>query len=71
MTLREELEGQVFMIAQALVASGKHTNRYELAREAVLVAVAVKDEVEEFVLGSKPAQDEPHKSVQKASYMAH
>jgi hypothetical protein len=64
MTLREELEGQVFMIAQALVASGKHTNRYELAREAVLVAVAVKDEVEEFVLGvlsegSKPAQDEP------------
>jgi hypothetical protein len=59
MTLREELEGQVFMIAQALVASGKHTNRYELAHEAVLVAVAVKDEVEEFVLGSKPAQDEP------------
>ena len=59
MTLREELEGQVFMIAQALVASGKHTNRYELAREAVLVVVAVKDEVEEFVLGSKPAQDEP------------
>ena len=64
MTLREELEKQVFMIAQALVASGKHTNRYELAREAVLVAVAVKDEVEEFVLGvlsegSKPAQDEP------------
>ena len=59
MTLREELEGQVFTIAQALVASGKHTNRYELAREAVLVAVAVKDEVEEFVLGSKPAQDEP------------
>jgi hypothetical protein len=59
MTLREELEGQVFMIAQALVASGKHTNRYELAREAFLVAVAVKDEVEEFVLGSKPAQDEP------------
>ena len=65
MTLREELEGQVFMIAQALVASGKHTNRYELAREAVLVAVAVKDEVENFVLHimseeeSKPAQDEP------------
>jgi hypothetical protein len=59
MTLREELEKQVFTIAQALVASGKHTNRYELAREAVLVAVAVKDEVEEFVLGSKPAQDEP------------
>ena len=50
MTLREELEGQVFMIAQALVASGKHTNRYELAREALETAIAVKDEVEKYLL---------------------
>ena len=49
MTLREELEGQVLIIAQALVASGKHTNRYELARDALETAIAVKDEVEKFV----------------------
>ena len=50
MTLREELEKQVFMIAQALVASGKQTNRYELAREALETAIAVKDEVEKYLL---------------------
>ena len=50
MTLREELEGQVFMIAQALVASGKHTNQYKLAREALETAIAVKDEVEKYLL---------------------
>jgi hypothetical protein len=50
MTLREELEGQVFMIAQALVASGKHTNRYELARDALETAIAVKDEVEKYCI---------------------
>ena len=50
MTLREELEKQVFMIAQALVASGKHTNQYELAREALETAIAVKDEVEKYLL---------------------
>jgi hypothetical protein len=49
MTLREELEGQVFMIAQALVASGKHTNRYELARDAVEIAKLVKDEIEKSI----------------------
>jgi hypothetical protein len=49
MTLREELEGQVFMIAQGLVASGKHTNQYELAREALETAIAVKDEVEKYL----------------------
>jgi len=65
MKLRKELERQVFMIAQALVASGKYTNQQELAREALTVAVAVKDEVENFVLHimseeeSKPAQDDP------------
>jgi|TARA_R110000751_G_scaffold14809_4_gene47831 hypothetical protein len=41
-------DNHVFMIAQALVESGKHTNRYELAREAVLIAEAVSDEVELF-----------------------
>ena len=50
MTLREELEKQVFMIAQALVASGKLTNQYELAREALETAIAVKDEVEKYLL---------------------
>ena len=34
-----------FMIAQALVESGKHTNRYDLAREAVLIATAVTQEI--------------------------
>jgi hypothetical protein len=37
-------EDQVFMIAQALVASGKHTNPYELAREAVEISRAVKND---------------------------
>lgn len=37
-------EDQVFMIAQALVASGKHTNPYELAREAVEISRTVKND---------------------------
>ena len=37
-------EDQVFMIAQALVTSGKHTNPYELAREAVEISRAVKND---------------------------
>jgi hypothetical protein len=45
MTKKEKFESHVFMIAQALVESGKHTNRYELAREAVLIAEAVSDEL--------------------------
>lgn len=45
MTQKEKFESHVFMIAQALVESGKHTNRYELAREAVLIAEAVSDEL--------------------------
>jgi hypothetical protein len=45
MTGKENFESHVFMIAQALVESGKHTNRYELAREAVLIAEAVSDEL--------------------------
>jgi len=44
----DDFDNHVFMIAQALVESGKHTNRYELAREAVLIAEAVSDEVELF-----------------------
>ena len=46
MTGKEKFERHVFMIAQALVESGKHTNRYDLAREAVLIAAAVTQEVE-------------------------
>ena len=34
MTDKEKFESYVFMIAKALVESGKHTNRYDLAREA-------------------------------------
>jgi len=49
MTTREKFESHVFMIAQALVESGKHTNRYDLAREAVLIAAAVTQEVERSV----------------------
>ena len=41
----DDFYNHVFMIAQALVESGKHTNRYELAREAVLIAEAVSDEI--------------------------
>ena len=37
-------EDQVFMIAQALVASGKQTNPYELAREAVEISRTVKND---------------------------
>jgi hypothetical protein len=46
MTPRQEYEQQVFMIAQALVELGKHTNKYELARDAVEIAKLVKDEIE-------------------------
>jgi hypothetical protein len=49
MTGKEKFENHVFMIAQALVESGKHTNRYDLAREAVLIAAAVTQEVERSV----------------------
>jgi hypothetical protein len=41
----DDFNNHVFMIAQALVESGKHTNRYDLAREAVLIAEAVSDEI--------------------------
>jgi hypothetical protein len=44
MTYRQKYEQQVFMIAQALVELGKHTNKYELARDAVEIAKLVKDE---------------------------
>jgi hypothetical protein len=37
---RQLHEHQVFMIAQALVALGKHTNKYELARDAVEISKA-------------------------------
>jgi hypothetical protein len=57
-TLREQLEEQMFIIAQALVISGKHTNPYELAREAFEITVAVKDETEQFVLNLL-SKDEP------------
>tara|TARA_R110000796_G_scaffold4085_5_gene15558 strand:+ start:143 stop:364 length:222 start_codon:yes stop_codon:yes gene_type:complete len=49
MTLKDNFDNHVFMIAQALVESGKHTNRYDLAREAALIAEAVTEEVERFV----------------------
>ena len=49
MTLNDNFDNHVFMIAQALVESGKHTNRYDLAREAALIAEAVTEEVERFV----------------------
>ena len=49
MTRKEKFENHVFMIAQALVESGKHTNRYDLAREAVLIAAAVAQEIERSV----------------------
>jgi len=49
MTAKEKFESHVFMIAQALVESGKHTNRYDLAREAVLIAAAVAQEIERSV----------------------
>ena len=49
MTDKEKFESYVFMIAQALVESGKHTNRYDLAREAFLIAEAVTQEVERSV----------------------
>ena len=48
MTGKEKFENHVFMIAQALVESGKHTNRYDLAREAALIAEAVTEEIERF-----------------------
>jgi hypothetical protein len=37
------------MIAQALVELGKHTNKYELARDAVEIAKLVKDEIEKSI----------------------
>ena len=49
MILNDNFDHHVFMIAQALVESGKHTNRYDLAREAALIAEAVTEEVERFV----------------------
>ena len=49
MTDRQEYEQQVFMIAQALVELGKHTNKYELARDAVEIAKLVKDEIEKSI----------------------
>lgn len=57
-TLRQELEKQVFTIAQALVVSGKHTNNYELAREALEITISVKDEVEQFVVKLLSEQQE-------------
>ena len=48
MTPRQEYEQQVFMIAQALVELGKHTNKYELARDAVEIAKLVKDEIKVY-----------------------
>ena len=56
MNYRQEYEQQVFMIAQALVELGKHTNKYELAREAVEITKLVKKEIknsipEPWVLG--------------------
>jgi len=45
----DDFDNHVFMIAQALVESGKHTNRYDLAREAVLIAAAVTQEIERSV----------------------
>ena len=52
-------EDQVFMIAQALVASGKHTNPYELAREAVEISRAVKND---FVRYQRELYEEKEKS---------
>ena len=49
MTDRQRYEQQVFMIAQALVELGKHTNKYELARDAVEIAKLVKDEIEKSI----------------------
>ena len=49
MTGKEKFENHVFMIAQALVESGKQTNRYDLAREAVLIAAAVTQEIKRSV----------------------
>jgi hypothetical protein len=48
MTVKDNFDNHVFMIAQALVESGKHTNRYDLAREAALIAEAVTQEIERF-----------------------
>jgi hypothetical protein len=48
MLLKDNFDNHVFMIAQALVESGKHTNRYDLAREAALIAEAVTEEIERF-----------------------
>jgi hypothetical protein len=45
MTGKENFENHVFMIAQALVEYGLHRNRYDLAREAVLIAEAVTEEI--------------------------
>ena len=49
MTHRQQYEQQVFMIAQALVELGKHTNKYELARDAVEIANLVKEEIEKSI----------------------
>jgi hypothetical protein len=57
---KDELhENQVFMIAQALIESGKHTNKYELAREAIEITSAIKNDfvrytIERFEANSKP-----------------
>ena len=59
MTHRQQYEQQVFMIAQALVASGKHTNPYELAREAVEISRAVKND---FVRYQREWYEEKEKS---------
>ena len=48
MLLKDNFDNHVFMIAQALVESGKHTNRYDLAREAALIAEVVTEEIERF-----------------------
>ena len=55
-------EDQVFMIAQALVASGKHTNPYELAREAVEISRAVKND---FVRYRREWYEEIEKQIEK------
>lgn len=55
-------EDQVFMIAQALVASGKHTNPYELAREAVEISSAVKND---FVRYRREWYEEIEKEMEK------
>ena len=48
---KDELhENQVFMIAQALIESGKHTNKYELAREAIEITSAIKNDFVRYTI---------------------